>query len=100
MQDADRRGLSGVMTALIVLAILAAAYVGSYFVVMDREIPAEEWDWTVRERRRRFRSSFRWVPWSETVSGEAGILFRKSYWVNYLYLPLDLVFAEDRTPAP
>ena len=77
-------------TGFVWMPMLLLVYVSSYFVVMVRGLPVKE-NGIVK-----FRSTFRWAP-SAHRSGEFYMSEGKATVFNYLYLPLDFIFAKPST---
>ena len=96
MSDENRRGRSAGTIALIAVLVIAALYLGSYFVLMDRAVCAHDLG-------RVYGSSFRWAKPLGTWRGiperhgrDSFPFAREDHWCNRVYRPLDLIFAPVR----
>jgi len=75
----------------MIVAIAATAYVASYFVLMDRKVPAFD-DYG----NRTFDSSFRFAPSVVRNNGDVTWLYAKQTLFNWLFYPLDKVCNAER----
>jgi len=84
MQENVSSSLTGKLL-IRVIGVVLVSYILSYFLLMDRNLPAR------KNGVLKFQSSFRLAPSGEPI-GPLGILTVKATAFNYIYYPMDLLY--------